>query len=157
LAYAKAYAFNKMQTTKGSDQVKWTAQYVALDTGATDEQTLALFEAGFAESNFTNHNHGDLDSLGFLQQRPSQGWGTAEQVRNPEYAARKFMETAKKVRQGKGAEVIAQDTQRSACDGAQQPEWCGPIYGGNYKKKEPQAIQLINELRAESAMKAGGK
>jgi hypothetical protein len=36
----------------------------------------------------------DHDSLGLFQQRPSQGWGTREQISNPEYAARKFFEKA---------------------------------------------------------------
>src|SRR5260370_42197908 len=35
----------------------------------------ALFEAGLVESNFTNLLKAtDHDSLGYLQQRPSQGW-----------------------------------------------------------------------------------
>jgi len=32
----------------------------------------------------------DHDSLGLFQQRPSQGWGTPEQILNPEYASSKF-------------------------------------------------------------------
>lgn len=47
------------------------------------------------ESGLINVNHGDRDSLGLFQQRPSQGWGTPEQVTNPEYAARKFFSTLK--------------------------------------------------------------
>jgi cell wall-associated NlpC family hydrolase len=42
------------------------------------------------ESNLINVVHGDRDSLGLFQQRPSQGWGTPEQIMNPAYAARKF-------------------------------------------------------------------
>jgi hypothetical protein len=34
----------------------------------------------------------DHDSLGLFQQRPSQGWGTPEQVTDPIYAATKFYE-----------------------------------------------------------------
>jgi cell wall-associated NlpC family hydrolase len=34
----------------------------------------------------------DHDSLGLFQQRPSQGWGTPEQITNPTYAATKFFE-----------------------------------------------------------------
>src|SRR5437588_3742980 len=34
----------------------------------------------------------DHDSLGIFQQRPSQGWGTPEQVMDPAYASRKFYE-----------------------------------------------------------------
>jgi hypothetical protein len=42
------------------------------------------------ESSLRNLNHGDRDSLGLFQQRPSQGWGTPAQVTDPAYAARKF-------------------------------------------------------------------
>jgi hypothetical protein len=42
------------------------------------------------ESNLINVHYGDRDSLGLFQQRPSAGWGTPEQVLNPEYAARAF-------------------------------------------------------------------
>lgn len=44
------------------------------------------------ESNLTNVEHGDRDSLGILQQRPSQGWGTPEDLLNPAYAAGKFLD-----------------------------------------------------------------
>src|SRR5262245_42002425 len=34
----------------------------------------------------------DHDSIGLFQQRPSQGWGTLEQLGDPAYQARKFFE-----------------------------------------------------------------
>ncbi|WP_182112338.1 MULTISPECIES: M23 family metallopeptidase [unclassified Actinotalea] len=42
------------------------------------------------ESRLRNLDYGDRDSLGLFQQRPSQGWGTAEQVRDPRFAALAF-------------------------------------------------------------------
>jgi hypothetical protein len=42
------------------------------------------------ESGLNNLDHGDRDSLGLFQQRPSQGWGTPEQILNPIHAATKF-------------------------------------------------------------------
>ena len=42
------------------------------------------------ESGMRNLDHGDRDSLGLFQQRPSQGWGTPEQVRDPVYATNAF-------------------------------------------------------------------
>ncbi|MCK9795221.1 M23 family metallopeptidase [Isoptericola sp. 4D.3] len=42
------------------------------------------------ESGLENVDYGDRDSLGLFQQRPSQGWGTAEQVRDPKFAALAF-------------------------------------------------------------------
>jgi hypothetical protein len=51
----------------------------------------------------TLHNYGHLgarndhDSQGLFQQRPSAGWGTPEQVTNPDYAATKFYQGLSKV------------------------------------------------------------
>lgn len=42
------------------------------------------------ESGLENLDHGDRDSLGLFQQRPSQGWGTAQQVLDPRFAALAF-------------------------------------------------------------------
>ncbi|UUU38728.1 C40 family peptidase [Streptomyces sp. NBC_00162] len=54
-------------------------------------QIVALATA-LQESGLRNLDHGDRDSLGLFQQRPSQGWGTPEQVRDPVYASTKFYE-----------------------------------------------------------------
>lgn len=51
-----------------------TAYQTARQMNASPKVMLALFEAGIVESGFRNLNYGDRDSLGFLQQRPSQGW-----------------------------------------------------------------------------------
>jgi murein DD-endopeptidase MepM/ murein hydrolase activator NlpD len=51
--------------------------------------TVAL-AAAYQESTLRNLPHGDRDSLGLFQQRPSTGWGTVEQVQDPVYAARAF-------------------------------------------------------------------
>jgi hypothetical protein len=51
--------------------------------------TVALATA-YQESTLRNLPHGDRDSLGLFQQRPSTGWGTAEQVQDPVYAAGAF-------------------------------------------------------------------
>lgn len=42
------------------------------------------------ESSLINVDYGDRDSLGLFQQRPSQGWGTVEQVMDPVYATNTF-------------------------------------------------------------------
>jgi len=51
--------------------------------------TIALATA-MQESKLLNVEHGDRDSLGLFQQRPSQGWGTPEQVQDPVYATGTF-------------------------------------------------------------------
>jgi hypothetical protein len=42
------------------------------------------------ESKLQNLSAGDRDSIGLFQQRPSQGWGTPAQIRDPFYAAGAF-------------------------------------------------------------------
>ncbi|WP_063798087.1 hypothetical protein, partial [Streptomyces sp. 150FB] len=51
--------------------------------------TIALATA-LQESALRNLNHGDRDSLGLFQQRPSKGWGTAAQIVDPVYSAGQF-------------------------------------------------------------------
>jgi cell wall-associated NlpC family hydrolase len=59
-------------------------------------QIVALATA-MQESRLRNLNSGDRDSLGLFQQRPSQGWGTAEQIRDPVYASEQFYKHLLKV------------------------------------------------------------
>jgi hypothetical protein len=51
--------------------------------------TVALATA-LQESKLRNLTGGDRDSAGLFQQRPSQGWGTYEQVTDPVYASTAF-------------------------------------------------------------------
>lgn len=53
--------------------------------------TIALATA-MQESKLRNIDYGDRDSLGLFQQRPSQGWGSAEQVMDPVYATGIFFD-----------------------------------------------------------------
>lgn len=87
----------------------------AMGLGTRDIQ-IGLITA-MVESNLVNVNHGDRDSLGLFQQRPSQGWGTPEQVMDPQYAARKFFTTLTQLgdrRFTMGMGEAAQAVQRSA-------------------------------------------
>ena len=43
------------------------------------------------ESVLRNIDYGDRDSLGLFQQRPSQGWGSREQILDPVYSTGKFL------------------------------------------------------------------
>nr|WP_240968597.1 heavy metal transporter [Streptomyces sp. HNM0575] len=51
--------------------------------------TIALATA-MQESALRNIEHGDRDSLGLFQQRPSQGWGSIRQIQDPVYSSGKF-------------------------------------------------------------------
>lgn len=60
-------------------------------------QIVALATA-MQESRLRNLASGDRDSLGLFQQRPSMGWGTAEQIRDPVYASERFYKALLKVK-----------------------------------------------------------
>ncbi|MFC0031740.1 hypothetical protein ACFFMM_19650, partial [Micromonospora chaiyaphumensis] len=53
------------------------------------------------ESKLENLGHlgdkNDHDSLGLFQQRPSSGWGTPEQITDPEYSTLAFLKGLKQV------------------------------------------------------------
>src|SRR5205085_7541792 len=58
--------------------------------------TIAIATA-MQESKLRNLDYGDRDSLGLFQQRPSQGWGSPEQVRDPVHAANAFYDALVKI------------------------------------------------------------
>lgn len=68
------------------------------------------------ESSLRNIDHGDRDSLGLFQQRPSQGWGTPEQIMDPVYATHTFLDALEQVPGYESMAITeaAQTVQRSA-------------------------------------------
>ncbi|WP_407841406.1 peptidase M23 [Streptomyces sp. DSM 116496] len=56
---------------------------VAQERGLPGRASLIAFMTALQESGLQNLNHGDRDSLGLFQQRPSQGWGTPAEIKNP--------------------------------------------------------------------------
>lgn len=87
------------------------------------------------ESDLINLDHGDRDSVGLFQQRPSQGWGTKQQIMDPTYATNKFLSRLIQVPDWSilPLTVAAQDVQRSAFPDA-------------YSKWEPRATALVEDL-----------
>ncbi|MFV0451406.1 MAG: hypothetical protein ACK5LS_04025 [Propioniciclava sp.] len=76
--------------------------------------TIALTTA-YQESGIRNLDHGDRDSLGLFQQRPSQGWGTPEEIMNPYYSAGAFYDVLVTVPDWDTGDIndVAQTVQRS--------------------------------------------
>ena len=58
--------------------------------------TIALATA-YQESDLRNLEYGDRDSLGLFQQRPSQGWGTREQVLDPDHSINAFYDALERI------------------------------------------------------------
>lgn len=88
--------------------------------GATQNDLIVSIMTAMQESNLRNLNYGDADSIGLFQQRPSQGWGTVEQIMNPSYSASQFFKhlLAMENRSKLGLTQQAQAVQRSAFPGA---------------------------------------
>lgn len=88
-----------------------TAQQRGLPARAA---TIALATA-IQESGLRNIDYGDRDSLGLFQQRPSQDWGTEEQVQDPVYATNAFYDALVRIDGYETMEitVAAQEVQRS--------------------------------------------
>jgi len=58
--------------------------------------TIAI-ATGMQESKLRNITSGDRDSVGIFQQRPSQGWGTVEQIMDPVFATTAFYDALVKL------------------------------------------------------------
>jgi hypothetical protein len=69
----------------------------------------------YQETGIRNLDYGDRDSVGLFQQRPSQGWGTPKQLRDPYYATNKFYDALVKVDGWRTGDIndVAQEVQRS--------------------------------------------
>jgi hypothetical protein len=63
---------------------------VGRDLGVPDQGLVAALAAANQESGLVNLDYGDRDSLGLFQQRPSAGWGTPDELTDPDYTARVF-------------------------------------------------------------------
>jgi hypothetical protein len=48
------------------------------------------YATALQEAKLTNPDYGDRDSVGIFQQRPSEGWGTPQEIMNPVYATSRF-------------------------------------------------------------------
>ena len=137
-----------------SDGTDWYLQTDQADTaallaatslrrGLPARATTVAIATGLQESKLRNLDGGDRDSLGIFQQRPSQGWGTVEQIMDPVYATNAFYDALVKIDgyQDLPITVAAQEVQRSGFPDAyaQHEErsraWASAMYGYT-----PQAI-----------------
>jgi hypothetical protein len=101
------------------------AANAALISGISVQRGLPARAASIAlatsiqESKLRNIGHGDNagpDSRGLFQQRPSQGWGTEDQIMDPVYATNRFFEELEQIPDYESLPITeaAQKVQRSA-------------------------------------------
>lgn len=63
---------------------------VGRDLGIPDRGIALALATAMVESSLRNRDHGDRDSLGLFQQRPSTGWGEPAQILDAERSIRTF-------------------------------------------------------------------
>lgn len=63
---------------------------VGRSLGVPDRGIVVALAAAMQESSLRNLAHGDRDSVGLFQQRPSQGWGSAAKLQDPVHATELF-------------------------------------------------------------------
>ncbi|MFE5108978.1 hypothetical protein [Streptomyces sp. NPDC056663] len=112
-----------------------TISAVGTSRGMPERAVTIALATALQESGLRNIQHGDRDSLGLFQQRPSQGWGTEKQILDPVYSAGEFYQHLAEVPgySRLPLTVAAQRVQRSG-------------YPQAYAKHEPDAALLAAAL-----------
>lgn len=115
--------------------------------------TIAIATA-MQESSLRNIDFGDRDSLGLFQQRPSQGWGSEDEIMDPVYSTHTFYDALDKVDDYESMEVTvaAQTVQRSAFpDAYAQHETMSRAWASALTGHSPGAVScVVHELPAGS-------
>ncbi|HOR15410.1 MAG: hypothetical protein IPI13_11585 [Actinomycetales bacterium] len=97
-----------------------TISAVAVSRGLSSRAATIAIATALQESKLRNLRYGDRDSVGLFQQRPSQGWGTVEQILDPVYASNAFYNKLVKVKDylTRPLTEVAQEVQRSGAPAA---------------------------------------
>jgi hypothetical protein len=117
-----------------------TVVATALDRGMGPRAAVIALATALQESSLRNIPYGDRDSLGLFQQRPSAGWGSAEQILDPVQATDSFLGRLRDVPGWTQRPLtdVAQEVQRSA-------------YPRAYARWEPIATRVVLSLVEPSA------
>ncbi len=116
----------ELQLTPGQAGIAAIIAGVASRRALPTRAVAIAYATALQESKLQNLHYGDLDSVGVFQQRPSEGWGSAQQIENPVYATDRFFDALVAVPQylSLPINVAAQDVQHSA-DGSAYAQWAG--------------------------------
>ena len=89
---------------------------ISIERGLPARAARIALAKAFQESKLYNIDYGDRDSVGLFQQRPSQGWGSVEQLMDPVYSTNAFFDALAEVDGYREMDitVAAQEVQRSA-------------------------------------------
>jgi hypothetical protein len=134
------------------------AHYASVIAGVSVRRGLAPRAASIAlatayqESGIRNLDHGDRDSVGLFQQRPSQGWGSEKKLMDPFFATNAFYDALIKIEDWENGDIteIAQQIQISGYpDAYRDHESDARILASVYTGHSRDAIRcLIRDPRA---------
>ena len=130
---------NNMQISPAQQANATTIVQQALAKKMGIRSAVIAVATSMQESQLQNINYGTSDSLGLFQQRPSMGWGTAQQIMDPQYSANSFLSAL-------------QQYQTSNPGWASQPLWAtaqGVQKSGvptAYAQWENQAAQMVQQI-----------
>lgn len=115
-----------VQLSPGQAGIAATIAGVASHLGMPTRAVAIAYATALQESKLSNLPYGDQDSVGVFQQRPSEGWGTPQQIENPVYASGRFFAALAQVPRYRRLPIYqaAQDVQHSA-DGSAYAQYAG--------------------------------
>ncbi|WP_153393098.1 hypothetical protein [Ornithinicoccus halotolerans] len=165
-AAGRSYTFTPEQTANAA-----TIALVSVERGMPPRAASVALATALQESKLRNITYGDADSLGLFQQRPSQGWGTEEQVLDPVHASHAFYDALEQVSGWEDGVItdVAQQVQRSAYPTAYaQHEWEGRVLasvltgetpaglGCDLPEVDPEAARTATDLLGKADAQFGG-
>lgn len=134
---AGAQAWMQLSAQQTANAKTIVQQALAMKMGV--RSAVIAVATAMQESMLTNINYGGQGSLGLFQQRPSCGWGSAQQILSPKFAAAAFLTALKQ-------------HQESDPGWVRQPLWANAQavqasgFPFAYAKWEAQAAQLVQRI-----------
>ena len=108
---------NNRSTVVDLDQAHYASIIagVSVRRGLPSRAASIAIATAYQETGIRNLDYGDRDSIGLFQQRPSQGWGTEQQVMDPYHATGRFYDALVKIENWETADIndVAQQVQNS--------------------------------------------
>jgi hypothetical protein len=130
---------------------------VSVRRGLPPRAASIAIATAYQETGIRNLDYGDRDSVGLFQQRPSQGWGTKQQLMDPHYAAGKFYDALVKIENWETADIndVAQQVQRSGHPEAYRDhEADARVLASNLTGQSPAGFSCLDRTGAAGDVKA---
>lgn len=134
------------------EQAHWTAVIVGVGVqrGVGVQGATIAMATVYQETGIRNLDYGDRDSLGLFQQRPSQDWGTPQQIMDPWYASGRFYAALVEIPGWETGDVndTAQAVQRSGHpDAYRQHEGKARVLAEVFSGATPAGLTCFDERR----------